>query len=196
MASSASNPPPTEFAEDSMPPECSYSSREELLAGINAWAGQRGYAFVVSRSSKTMSKRTIVTYACDRCKKSPSRGSQNLRKTTTRSTGCLFSLLAKESLDHTQWVIVHRSAQYQSHNHEPNSALISHATNPSLPPEAIDEIVILVRAGIDLTGIRNVLRVKGYVDVTKEDLQYHVAKAKKTIRKAEQARNVIGELPT
>ncbi|KAJ0127392.1 hypothetical protein HZ326_29503 [Fusarium oxysporum f. sp. albedinis] len=37
------------FTDDVLPPEGQYSSREEIRTAINAWAGPRGYAFVIGR---------------------------------------------------------------------------------------------------------------------------------------------------
>ncbi|KAF6527894.1 hypothetical protein HZS61_008196 [Fusarium oxysporum f. sp. conglutinans] len=86
-----------QFPDDALPPEGHYSSREELRSAINAWAAPRGYAFVIKRSSKTANGRTHVIFNCDRgAGRIPSLSDR--RQTTTRRTGCLFSVLAKESL--------------------------------------------------------------------------------------------------
>ncbi|KAF6527905.1 hypothetical protein HZS61_008207 [Fusarium oxysporum f. sp. conglutinans] len=62
-----------------------------------AKAPPRGYAFVIKRSSKTANGRTHVIFNCDRgAGRIPSLSDR--RQTTTRRTGCLFSVLAKESL--------------------------------------------------------------------------------------------------
>ncbi|KAL9560859.1 hypothetical protein ACKAV7_015022 [Fusarium commune] len=56
---------PIPFPDDAMPPEGQYSSREELVTAINAWAAPRGYAFSVKSSVVTPSGRTRVIYSCD-----------------------------------------------------------------------------------------------------------------------------------
>ncbi|KAF6514274.1 hypothetical protein HZS61_006530 [Fusarium oxysporum f. sp. conglutinans] len=92
---------PIPFPDDAMPPEGQYSSREELVTAINAWAAPRGYAFSVKSSVVTPSGRTRVIYSCDRgAGKAPKvkPANERKRKTTTRRTGCQFSIAAKESL--------------------------------------------------------------------------------------------------
>ncbi|KAF5263604.1 hypothetical protein FOXYS1_5645 [Fusarium oxysporum] len=92
---------PIPFPDDAMPPEGQYSSREELVTAINAWAAPRGYAFSVKSSVVTPSGRTRVIYSCDRgAGKAPKvkPAKERKRKTTTRRTGCQFSIAAKESL--------------------------------------------------------------------------------------------------
>ena len=49
------------FPADARPSEGQFNSREELATAINAWAAPRGYAFVIQRSTKTASGRSIIT---------------------------------------------------------------------------------------------------------------------------------------
>jgi hypothetical protein len=41
---------PEDFPDDVLPPEGDFSSRKDVVAAINAWAFERGYAFVVKNS--------------------------------------------------------------------------------------------------------------------------------------------------
>lgn len=54
------------FADDCLPPERDYGSRDALFASINAWAATKGYAFSTGRSTKEKSGRQTITYICDR----------------------------------------------------------------------------------------------------------------------------------
>lgn len=83
------------FPDDCLPPEGNYNSRAALLQAINAWAAPKGYAFVTGRSAKESSGKLTITYSCDRFSRPPSIPKERQRKTTTRGTGCLFSIYAK-----------------------------------------------------------------------------------------------------
>ncbi|KAF4341536.1 hypothetical protein FBEOM_4532, partial [Fusarium beomiforme] len=41
------------FPDDVLPPEGDFPSRKDLVTAINAWARERGYAFLVKNSWKT-----------------------------------------------------------------------------------------------------------------------------------------------
>jgi len=94
---------PASFPDDCLPAEGEYESRDSLFKAINTWAQPKGYAFTTGKSTKEKSGRQTVTYSCDRCCQRPSAFRERRRKTTTRGTGCQFSVLAKESLDKTVW---------------------------------------------------------------------------------------------
>ncbi|KAJ0130835.1 Catechol 1,2-dioxygenase [Fusarium oxysporum f. sp. albedinis] len=56
-----------------------------------------------------------------------------MRKTTTRGTGCPFSVLAKESLDKTTWSLQHRpDKEYPKHNHPPSQHPSAHPVHRKL----------------------------------------------------------------
>ena len=61
----------TRFADDCLPPERVYDSRNALFEGINSWAITRGYAFTTGKSTTEKSGRITVTFACDRCFRPP-----------------------------------------------------------------------------------------------------------------------------
>ncbi len=113
-------PPPTSMQ---LPPEATYSSKEELYTSIQAWAAQHYYAFRIGRSKKiNESHRTKIVYNCDRCGPPPpqNRIHNRQRYTTTRKHGCQFSVLAVECSS-TQWELRHRpSKEYSIHNHPPS----------------------------------------------------------------------------
>jgi len=86
-------------AENILPPEGIYESREALFTAINSWAKPRGYAFTTGKSAKTSNGRLKVFFACDRNKQPPNLSAERIRRTLSRGTGCKFLVLAKESLD-------------------------------------------------------------------------------------------------
>ncbi|GKU10439.1 unnamed protein product, partial [Fusarium langsethiae] len=117
------------FPDDVLPPEGEFPSRKDLVTAINAWARDRGYAFVVKNSWKTPSGRTGVIYTCDRGTKPASTTKIRKRNTTSRYTGCLFSVIAKEEPSRTAWSLKYRpDHSHHEHNHEPSNAL-AHPTH-------------------------------------------------------------------
>ncbi|KAF5245198.1 hypothetical protein FAUST_1853 [Fusarium austroamericanum] len=121
------------FPDDILPPECIYPSRKDLVTAINAWARDRGYTFVVKNSWKTASGRTRALYACGRGTKPPSTTKIRKRNTTSRYTGCLFSILAKEEACRTAWAVKYRpDHSNHQHNHEPSKA-VAHPAHRATP---------------------------------------------------------------
>ena len=89
-----------------LPLEAIYSSKDELYSSIQAWAAQHYYAFRIGRSNKIhQGPRIKIFYNCDRCRPAPlDNYPQNYpqarkRQTTTRKTGCQFSIVALEYTD-------------------------------------------------------------------------------------------------
>lgn len=114
------------WADDCLPPEGVFPSREVLYEAINKWALPRNYAFVVGRSRKDPANgRCTVTYACDRGCKPPDPSDKRKRKTSTRGTECSFSIIAKEARD-SSWQLKHRDPKYHQHNHEPSLHPLAH----------------------------------------------------------------------
>ena len=101
-----------------LPPQQKYDSEKALFASIDAWARARGYAFVLRRSTKEKNGKSTITYACRAHHPPPEK--DHPRKTTTRGTGCPFSVTAKESTDGS-WNLKHRPNQECAvHNHGPS----------------------------------------------------------------------------
>jgi len=131
-------PQANQFPDDILPPEGTYESREALFAAVNAWAKPRGYAFLSGKSTKTPSGRVKVTVACDRNKQPPNTSVKRKRRTSSRATGCKFSLLAKESLNKKTWVLAHRPGQeYAQHNHPPSEHPSGHPIHRKLQKRKI-----------------------------------------------------------
>jgi hypothetical protein len=85
------------FAEDCLPSEGFFESREALFKSINTYAKPRGYAFVTRRSGQ-VNGFTKVIFACDQSRHGPSSPERpRQRQTTTRMTKCPFSVIARES---------------------------------------------------------------------------------------------------
>jgi hypothetical protein len=98
--------PPTSMP---LPLEAIYSSKEELCTLIQAFAAQYSYAFRIGRSNKINNgPRSKIFYNCDRCGPPPPENhpqdylQARKRQTTTRKTGCQFSIIAVQRTD-TQW---------------------------------------------------------------------------------------------
>ncbi len=139
----ADAPPPTSMP---LPPEAIYSSKEELYTSIQAWAAQHCYAFRIGRSTKKDGgPRTKITYNCDRCGPLlPETHPQNYpqarkRQTTTRKTGCQFSVIALECTN-TRWELRHRpSTEYSIYNHPPSQSISSHSVHQKLAQAEINQ---------------------------------------------------------
>jgi hypothetical protein len=92
----------TSFPADCLPPEATYETHKVLFISINSWAAIRGYAFIIGHSTIEKSGRLTVTYVCDQACQSPTYiSTEHQRRTTSRGTSCLFSVLAKEVIDST-----------------------------------------------------------------------------------------------
>src|SRR3981081_1369979 len=92
------SPPPTNASNNALalPPLDTYPSKEALFEAIQSWSKPRGYAFTIGKSTRRKNGRQKVNYACDRCP--PIRQqTQGIRRTQSRGTGCLFSILALET---------------------------------------------------------------------------------------------------
>jgi hypothetical protein len=165
----------TTFPDDCLPPECEYESRDTLYASINAWAATRGYAFTTQRSAKAKSGKTTITYACDRAGQPPSASRECQRKTATRRTGCLFSVLAKESFNGT-WALKHRPDDcFAIHNHEPSQHPSAHPTHRQLSLKGnTTQLATLSNAGISPKEIQTYVRQGGSL-ATRKDISNRIA---------------------
>jgi hypothetical protein len=143
--------PPTSMP---LPPEATYSSREELYASIQAWAAKHHYAFRIERSTKIdNSIRTRILYSCDRAGPAPPANhpqhslQDRKRRTATRKTGCQFSIVARERAD-TQWELRYRpGTEYSIHNHPPSQAISSHPAHRKLAQAEVNKARSLHSAG-------------------------------------------------
>lgn len=182
-----SNQDPEHFSEDCLPPEGIYSSREEVLTQINAWAAPRGYAFVVGRSRKTANGRQSIVFACDRgAGRIPELSDTRQRLTSTRRTGCAFSVIAKESLCKTRWTLKHRDgSQYNTHNHMPSLHLTAHPTHRQLSNKDRSLVQGMANAGIAPREIRSYLRSQSDTLATQQDIHNCIAQGKRELMKGQ-----------
>ena len=168
------------FPDDCLPPECDYESREALFAAINAWAAPRGYAFTTGKSLKSPSGKWKVIYTCDRFCKPPNALKERQRKTTTRGTGCQFSVLAKESLDKSIWSIRYRPDKcFSQHNHAPSQHPSAHPSLRQLSKEDTIKLSSLSNAGIAPKEIQTFLRQNSDSLATQQDIYNQIADTKK-----------------
>lgn len=180
--SSVSNTPDAlSFSDDCLPSEAEYESRDALVTAINTWAATRGYAFITRKSTTKTSGRKIVTYACDRSwQPRPSSRKECKRKSTTRGTSCLFSVIAKESLDRTTWSLRHRpDAKFAKHNHPPSQHPSAHPVHRQLDASGKAAISDLVSAGIAPKDIQTYLRQQDPGSLaTRQDIYNCISKLK------------------
>ena len=175
------------FPEDCLPPEGEYDSREALHAAINAWATLRGYAFAIGRSRKTFNGRQQVVFSCDRgAGRMPDALLVRQRLTTTRRTGCKFSVLGKESLDKGSWKLTHRlGSEYASHNHEPSTRLSAHPAHCKLSQLDVSTVHKLSNAGVTPEEIRSYLRNHARTLATQQDIYNSIAQGKRDLAKGQ-----------
>lgn len=167
------------FSEDCLPPEHEYCSRDVLNAAINAWAAPRGYAFVTGKSKKTQSGRRIGFFGCDRGGVPPNPSIKRQRSTTSRRTGCPFSVLAKESLDRKMWSLTHRPGiKFARHNHEP-STNISAPVHRQLSRADRSTVKNLANAGVAPKEIRSYLCGNAPSWATQQDIYNCIAQGKR-----------------
>ncbi|EXA31282.1 hypothetical protein FOVG_17406 [Fusarium oxysporum f. sp. pisi HDV247] len=143
------------FPDDVLPPEGTYSSREQVREAINDWARPRGYAFSISKSRTYANGKRECVFSCDRgAGRTPSLSGS--RETSTRRTGCLFSVLAKEDRITGNWLLKHRQGtQFHTHNHEPSLDPTAHPSHRQLSREDQLKVQNLSNAGIVPKKIRS-----------------------------------------
>ena len=167
------------FPDDVLPPEGTYDSRESLLEAINYWAKPRGYAFTTGKSMKTPNGRVRVIFACDRNGKPPSTSVQWKCRICSRGTGCKFSVLAKQSLDGTTWVLSYRPGQeFSLHNHPPSQDPSAHPAHRILSGEEKSMVTGLATAGIAPKDIRTYMRQNTNTIATQQDIYNHIAESR------------------
>jgi MULE transposase domain len=174
------------FSDDALPPESTYESRESLLAAINSWAKPRGYAFTTGKSSKTPNGRIKVVFACDRRALPPSTPVERKRHTSSRGTGCKFSVLAKQSLDGNTWVLSHRQdKEFALHNHPPSQDASAHPVHRQFEERDIATISSLTVAGVAPREIRTYLNNNSHTLATQQDVYNRIAATRRDLREGQ-----------
>jgi hypothetical protein len=161
------------FADDCLPPENIYSSRQAVFEAINAWARTRGYAFTTGKSTTEKSGRCTVTFACDRGRRPPNNQADRQRRTTSRVTSCPFSVLAKESSDGS-WALKYRpDARFSIHNHEPSQHPVAHPIHRQLS-QGTSQLATFSNAGLAPKEIQTLVRQSGSL-ATRQDIYNRIA---------------------
>ena len=174
------------FAEDVLPPEGIYQSRESLLAAINLWARPRGYAFTTGKSTKTPNGRVKVVYGCDRNKPPPSSTVERIRQTSSRRTGCKFSVLAKQSLDGNTWVLSHRpDKECARHNHPPSEDPSAHPAHRRLEDQDAATVSNLATSGATPRDIRAYLDNHSGTIASQRDIYNRIAATRRDMREGQ-----------
>jgi hypothetical protein len=185
---------PTPFPDDCLPPEGEYESREALFEAINAWAATRGYAFITGRSTKEKTGRRTITYMCDRRRNHPIVSRERQRKTTTRTTGCEFSVLAKENNDRSTWTLRHRSdSRFSLHNHEPSQDTTAHPVLRTMSKEHLSQLTGLANAGIAPKEIRTFMRQNTDTIATQQDIYNRIADARREVCQGQSSINALAD---
>ncbi len=136
-----------------LPPQASYSSAEKVEDAIRDWAAKYKYALIKRRSRIRNSAgwKTDV-WICDRHGEPPSLEIQRhtqqprQRRTSSRKTGCLFSINVVQ-VDWNSWEVRHRPGlQYQQHNHLPSRSPWSHPSHRHFSKQEVDRLAELHRA--------------------------------------------------
>lgn len=165
------------FPDDCLPPERFFESRQALFESINSWAKPRGYAFITQRSTKEKNGTLTVIYACDRSRHPSSSRLERQRKTTTRRTNCLFSILAKETTDGS-WALKHRPDQrFTLHNHEPSQHPSAHPVHRQLSG-GTSQLATLSNAGLAPKEIQTLVRQSGSL-ATRQDIYNRIAEVRR-----------------
>uniref|UniRef100_A0A093VCL6 Protein FAR1-RELATED SEQUENCE 5 n=1 Tax=Talaromyces marneffei PM1 TaxID=1077442 RepID=A0A093VCL6_TALMA len=180
------------FSSDILPPEGDFNSRKAVFDYVNSWAKPRGYTFTTGKSSKTSNGRVKVFFAYDRNKPPPSPSSNRKHRTSSQRTNCLFSVVAKESLDGTTWALRHRpDAKFCEYNYPPSTEPSVHRAHRRLLDEEVNIIADLTTAGVPPREIRTYIRQTSNALTTQQDV-YNLAAS--TRRKLVQGQSSIQAL--
>lgn len=174
------------FVDDILPPEGVYESRVSLISAINSWAKPRGYAFTTGKSSKTPNGRVKIVYVCDRNRLPPNASLERVRHTSSRKTGCKFSVLAKQSLDGSTWVLSHRpDKECARHNHPPSEDPSAHPAHRRLHEKDATMISDLMTSGTAPRDIRTYLHNHSDTLATQQDIYNKLAATRRDLREGQ-----------
>ena len=139
----------------SLPPLATYPSKEALYKAIQSWSKPRGYAFTTTRSIQMRNGRQKVFYTCDRHPTlRPKPQPERIQDTQSHSTGCLFQVVAVETLS-SEWEVKYRpETRFSVHNHPPSQSPAAHPSHRRLPVEAQNTAYNLFSAGKSSVIIR------------------------------------------
>ena len=132
----------------SLPPLATYPSKGALFEAIQSWAKLQGYAFTVIRSKRIKDGRQKVYYTYNRYTSlRPKARTERVRDTQSRGTGCLFQVIAVETLS-SEWELKYRpGAEFNTHNHPPSQSPAAHPSHRRLLVEAQNTTRSLFSAG-------------------------------------------------
>ncbi|KAJ1507067.1 Methylmalonate-semialdehyde dehydrogenase [acylating] mitochondrial [Coelomomyces lativittatus] len=108
------------------PPESTYSSKDEMLQSVKAFAITQGYALTILHSDNA---RNSIVLKCDRGGKyTPSTGPTDQVCTgSSQKVSCPFQLHAQLLKVDGLW---HVTVTEPQHNHKPSSNMAAHASTP------------------------------------------------------------------
>ena len=119
-----------------------HSFYEEAYATLTTHALQNGYGFKLQQSRPYNS--SFKTYFNYRCDKSRTYNSQaTIRQTSTRTTGCSFSVVITQASD--QWKLL---AKKSYHNHTSSLNLMTHNVHCRRTQAQKDTIHLMSKAGV------------------------------------------------
>jgi len=131
---------------------------------------------------------------CDRRRNHPIVSRERQRKTTTRTTGCEFSVLAKENNDRSTWTLRHRSdSRFSLHNHEPSQDTTAHPVLRTLSKEHLSQLTGLANAGIAPKEIRTYMRQNTDTIATQQDIYNRIADARREVCQGQSSINALAD---
>ncbi|TVY74433.1 PKS-NRPS hybrid synthetase [Fusarium oxysporum f. sp. cubense] len=131
---------------------------------------------------------------CDRRRNHPIVSRERQRKTTTRTTGCEFSVLAKENKDRSTWTLRHRSeSRFSLHNHEPSQDTTAHPVLRTMSKEHLSQLTGLANAGIAPKEIRTFMRQNTDTIATQQDIYNRIADARREVCQGQSSINALAD---
>ncbi|OAQ58261.2 transposase-like protein [Pochonia chlamydosporia 170] len=122
----------------------------------------------------------------DRNKEPPSSAIRRVRNTSSRRTGCKFSILAKQSLDGRTWVLTHRpNGECARHNHPPSEDPSAHPAHRRFGERDATTVSNLAISGIAPREIRTYVHNHSESLATQRDIYNQIAATKRNLREGQ-----------
>ena len=172
------------FADDALPPEASYESKQDALDGVNGWAKVNGGAYRIARSRQDANGRTRAIFECVRAGAPPAKRLAAQRQTSSVRCHCQCSLRVTELQD-GRWEVRHRGGDFDKHNHPVTRIASAFAQHRPLSDSMRDRIWDQSQSGVPPRKIIAMLRAESSeaLNVTSKDV-YNVIESHKRQQKA------------
>src|SRR5205809_930886 len=148
-----------------------FSTRQSLVAALQAHAQSEGYAITVRHSNN---QKNNIYFGCDRGGVYRNRNrlhdGNRQRDTASRLTGCPFSIRASEKDD--IWTFKVRNPD---HNHEPTTSAAAHPVQRRFSSHIKNQIKNLSASGVSASQVVSTLRQSSDLPVVAQDV-YNIRK--------------------